>query len=215
MEIEAKYRVADRQPFDTLLRMTSLGDFTLVHHTQVELQHNTYYDTPERHLAAHGLSLRIRETPSRHTATVKSSRGGLGALHLRDEWEAPIGADHRPTHWPSSALRDRVLDLTAPAQLTALFTIQTRRRRVRVLRLGRAIAEMSLDEGHIRASGRILGFRELEVELGAGESASHLASICSQLLERFPLVAEPRGKRSRGIALLRALAAGAPALLMP
>jgi triphosphatase len=207
MEIEAKYRVADRQTFDSLLRMAALHDLTLLHRERPEQQQNSYYDTPDGHLAARGLSLRIRETPERRLATVKSSRGDYGALHVRDEWEVPIGADHRPAMWPNSALRERILALIDPHDVRALFTIQTRRRRALVLRDGRVAAELSLDEGHIRAGGRILGFRELEVEMSHQGTVGDLDYICGLLRERFPLTPEPRGKRSRGVALLRTLAA--------
>lgn len=205
MEIEAKYRVADRQIFEALLRIRTLGSFSFFPEPSLELQTNTYYDTSEWTLATERLSLRIRQVMDQRIATVKRSKGYAGAVHVREEWETPITVDPHPTAWPRSALRDRMLELIGSAPLRALFMLSTRRQRIAVQHHRARIAELSLDEGYIQANGRILGFRELEIELGNHGQLADLNRIADLLQERFALIPEPRGKRSRGMALHRAL----------
>jgi inorganic triphosphatase YgiF len=95
--------------------------------------------------------------------------------------------------------------LVGAAPLIALFALDTRRQRIAVRRSGTSIAELCLDEGHIQAKGRILGFRELEIELCNQGVPDDLQQIAGLLVDHFALIPEPRGKRSRGLALLQAL----------
>jgi inorganic triphosphatase YgiF len=205
MEIEAKYRVAHRHVFEALLRMRNLGTFSLCPEPSLEHQTNTYYDTPEWALAAQRLNLRVRQVTDLRVATVKRSSGGVGAIHVREEWETSIAGDPHPIAWPRSALRDRMLALIGSTPLLALFMLSTRRQRIAVRNRSASIAELSLDEGYIQANGRILGFRELEIELGNHGTLDDLHQIAGLLVDHFALIPEPRGKRSRGMALLQAL----------
>src|SRR3954447_17921128 len=52
LEIEAKFRVVNRALFASLRELTTLGHFLLVHTPGTERQHNTYFDTADRRLAA-------------------------------------------------------------------------------------------------------------------------------------------------------------------
>src|SRR6476661_6695025 len=81
MEIEAKFRVVDRKVFAELLQLTRLGTFDLVPNPAVEQQNNTYFDTPDRRLAARHYSLRVRDLGSRRIATVKRSLGTYAGVH--------------------------------------------------------------------------------------------------------------------------------------
>ncbi|MFX5602665.1 CYTH domain-containing protein, partial [Acinetobacter baumannii] len=48
-----------------------------------------YYDTPDRLLDRHGLSLRVRRNGKRYLQTLKQRVSGNGTLSRR-EWEAPV-----------------------------------------------------------------------------------------------------------------------------
>jgi inorganic triphosphatase YgiF len=205
MEIEAKYRVADRQVFTELLKLTTLGHFNLIPHPDLEHQHNTYYDTSDSLIAAQRMSFRIRRTGTTYRATLKRSHGGRGALHMRDELETTVGDDPQPIFWRPSPVRKQLLEIIGTSPLEELFTLQNRRRRVDVMLGSALIAELSLDEGSIEAGRRILGFRELEVELHHPGTLAHLEQLGAELAERFSLPPEPHGKRSRGMGLLRKL----------
>lgn len=201
LEIEAKFRVDDRQIFDQLLALVSLGDATLTAQSESELQHTTYYDTPTETLRAGKVSLRVREVAGRRTATVKRSRGGASGLHVREEWETPIEAEVHPRSWPPGLARERALELLGCEPLLPLFSVHTLRHAIMVHRDGHLVAELCLDEGHVRAGGRAASFRELEVELQGVGTMGDLRQLCAWLTARFPLTPELMGKRSRGLAL--------------
>jgi triphosphatase len=202
MEIEAKFRVSSRAIFADLLRLTSLGPYDLESIPGIEHQHNTYFDTSDRRLAALRYTLRVRDLGIRRIATVKHSLGTQAGIHRREEWEVEIGAGDHPQDWPAGATRDRALAMLAGAPISPLVTIHTRRQYIYALHAGSRLAELSLDEGTIIAGGRTTGFRELEVELLAGATGADLDALIGCLHERFPLIPESRGKKARGMALL-------------
>lgn len=201
LEIEAKFRVDDRQIFEQLLALAGLGDAAFTAQAEPELQHTTYYDTPTEILRVHKVSLRVREVAGRRTATVKRSRGGASGLHIRDEWETPIGAGVHPRFWPPGPARERALEFLGGEPLLPLCSVHTLRHTIVVHRDGRLVAELCLDEGHVSAGGRAARFRELEVELQGVGSMSDLRQLCTWLTARFPLTPELMGKRSRALAL--------------
>lgn len=207
LEIEAKFRVDDRQIFDQLLALATLGDATLTPQPGPELQHTTYYDTPAETLRARRFSLRVREVAGRRTATVKRSHGAASGLHVRDEWETPVGAEVHPHFWPPGVARERALALLSGEPLLPQCSVHTLRHSILVHRHGCLVAELCLDEGHVRAGGQVAGFRELEVELQGAGTGDDLGQLCAWLTARFVLTPEPMGKRKRGLALRTAAAA--------
>jgi inorganic triphosphatase YgiF len=88
-EVELKLAVPDGS-------VDLLGDHTaLLPARQAEQQRHevtTYFDTPDRALERHGLSLRVRCTNSQRVQTLKAdSRAGIAAY--RAEWEWPVQQD--------------------------------------------------------------------------------------------------------------------------
>jgi inorganic triphosphatase YgiF len=203
VEIEAKFRVPDRRVFAALLSLPAIAGSVLAARPAPEQQHTIYFDTPDSRLRAWRASLRLREVEGSRTATVKRSHGGSGAVHVRDEWEVAVGVATHPRFWPSSEARAQALALVGGAPLLPQVRVVTRRHVINAYRAERLLAELCLDEGHVGAGGRVLGFRELEVELVDGTLAE-LDELCVALAGRFALHPEPLGKRSRGFALLDA-----------
>src|SRR5690242_14224734 len=106
MEIEAKLQVRNRSVFTDLLQLTSLGAYDLEPIAGIEHQHNTYFDTPDRRLAALHFTLRVRDLGGLRIATVKRSLDTQVGIHRREEWEIAIGASDAPADWPASVARD-------------------------------------------------------------------------------------------------------------
>ena len=202
MEIEAKFRIDDRQIFAELLGLATLGDYRLSPAPSPEDQRNIYFDTADGRLDAGRYGLRIRDLGTRRIATLKGASRGTGALHERDEWEVEIDDDDRPIAWPASEARDRTLELLGGAPLIPILSIRTMRRHIYVVRGDTEIAEISLDEGTISAGGREQPFRELEIELLGEATRADLDTIVELLRARFPLVPEEHSKLARGLALL-------------
>lgn len=201
MEIEAKYRVAERRVFDDLLRAATIGQFALQPAAAPERQINTYLDTPDRRLDLARLSLRIREAGGRRLITVKQSQPPVDGVYVRQEWEIDA-AGTRPADWPAHPLRDRVLEALDGEEPVPQFRIYTRRHTIAAL-VHRPVAEICLDEGYVSADGRVVGFRELEVELKSHDAQQEFATLLALLRQRYALVPESRSKRARGIWLLQ------------
>jgi inorganic triphosphatase YgiF len=83
-----------------------------------------------------------------------------------------------------------------------ILTIRTLRRHIYASRDSVDIAEISLDDGIIRAGGREEHFRELEIELLGEVARADLDALVALLRERYPLAPEERSKLARGLALL-------------
>jgi triphosphatase len=202
MEIEAKFRVGMRAVFTELRQLTTLGPFALVHSPGIERQHNTYFDTADRRLTASRFTLRVRDLGSRRIATVKRSLSTQAGIHTREEWEVDLDAGEHPADWPAGAARDRALAALEGEAIFPLMTIRTRRQYSYALLANTQVAEISLDEGVIRAGERAIGFRELEVELLPLGTRADLDALIDQLRARFALIPESRGKKKRGLELL-------------
>lgn len=202
IEIEARFRVDQRAIFTELLQLRKLGSFVLLPTPGIEHQRNTYFDTPNRRLAAQHYSLRVRDLGRRRIATVKRSLGAQVGVHIHEEWEVELNAGADPGEWPASEARDRALEILDGAPAVPMFMVQTRRQYIYVIQATSLAAEFSLDEGAIIAGERSVSFRELEVELLANEQPAILDDLIAELLALFPLVPQPYGKKKRGLALL-------------
>lgn len=203
MEIEIKYQITDRRVFAELLRLPGLAHFELRQVTDLDHLCTTYYDTPDIRLAAQRCGLRIRETRTQRIATVKRSLGTADGLHTREEWETPIDALDHPLYWPHSPARTQALELLGDRLLVACCRVETRRQYVTALLDAVPLAELCLDEGTINAARRVLGFRELEIELLDAEQHDAFHELIALIRERFGLLPENRGRRTRGLMLLR------------
>lgn len=207
MEIEAKFRVEERESFAVLRAASELGGYVLRCAPHPEQQRNTYYDTADGRLAQARYGLRIREIDGRSVATLKGPGTPREGLHQRAEWEVP--AHHPdPATWPESAAREEAQRLLGGAELLPLLTIETSRHHIVALRQEESgeqqeIAELALDEGIIQAKGRTRPFRELEIELLPSGTHADLEALVAAVQHHMPLIPENRSKLEQGLALLK------------
>lgn len=126
-------------------------------------QSSIYFDTPKLHLAAAGLTLRLRDTGGRWVQTVKSADPGSAGLFARSEWEQPVaeGAPVLDEGTPVAAV------LGDKAQLAPAFEAQIERR-TWLVREGEAEIEAVLDRGDVISGERRSHVAELELELKRG-----------------------------------------------
>jgi CHAD domain-containing protein len=102
MEIEAKFDITSEKQAQNLHRARRLLGHPLLDRGEVTVI-DTYFDTPQLHLARHGLSLRLRQLDQRTLVTLKSlgqrsaaNDGANGAaaagdaLHIRQEIECEL-----------------------------------------------------------------------------------------------------------------------------
>jgi triphosphatase len=155
----------------------------------------TYYDTDDRALFSHGLSLRVRRAGKRYIQTLK--RGPTdGQPFSRAEWECLVnGVGPDLARLPIAEI-GAPLDNMAPDALAPIFTTTVRRRTQR-LDLSGTIVEMAFDEGLIAAGDRSEALSELELEVKSGDKRV-LYDLGLELLEIAPLRIGIRSKAERG-----------------
>ena len=146
-----------------------------------------YWDTPERHLARAGLSLRLRNTGARWEQTLKGA-GPTPAERLEDSvprpgtWDDTGPSPELALHAadPAAArLLDKALPrrkgARAPAPALGLAYTSRIERLALTLVLADAEVEVAFDRGAIEAGERSLPVREVEIELKRGDVAALLA----------------------------------------
>jgi inorganic triphosphatase YgiF len=140
---------------------------------------STYFDTPDKMLWRHGVSLRVRRTEDGRVQTLKQE---TPSLVERGEWEHETDQDEPDI----AAIEKRALGSwfskrRLRGHVEPQFTVDVERASITVER-DHARIEAALDEGVIEADGRTNAVRELELELKEGENGAlyDLARILSQ-----------------------------------
>ncbi len=201
MEIEAKFAVTGSLSPEQITAL-DLSPYHL-EDCGVERHEDAVLDTPARDLTTARQALRIRRTPDATLMTLKGPANREGAVFARDEIEAPVsdGAATDPALWPS-AIAARVRPLLNGEPLEPLVRVEVARHLWHATRDGELVAEIALDDGQIRASGRELPVHELEVEIKGEGTGDDLDALSKTLRTDLPLVPEPLTKLQRGLALL-------------
>ncbi len=156
-----------------------------------------YYDTADRRLRKAGLTLRVRQSGSRFTQTVKS---GYRADPLRrGEWEASV-----PSAAPDLALAlpflpEKLGKALSPGLLEPVFATDIHRL-TRAVSLPSGTVEVSFDHGVLIAGERTLHVDEIELELKNG-TAQTLYDLALRLMEHGPVRPSVRAKSDRGFDL--------------
>ncbi len=177
MPLEREFKLTGTLP--DLSNVTEIAGFSL-RFSHIEVQTNTYFDTPEFKLRAAGMTLRLRRLE-----TGEGFYTWKGRSFVRDGWhqkqELEVDAGEATD---LDQLRDEeiLLELHRVAllyQLRPMYTFTTRRQVYQLIGVG----ELALDEVSIPdASGKVLDeFNELELEIKTDISAVHLEPIVAAL----------------------------------
>ncbi len=170
IEIELKYDVTDRALLDPLLEAAAPAGFAggEWHEALVD---DRYVDTPGRAVEHAGYAARIRERGDRRILGLKSLTPAVGAVHRREELEAPAGEGLDPRTWPASDARDLLVQTIGEEPLQERFQVR-QRRRVREVSDADGAVEISVDEVEVLRGGHLLGtYSGIEVELRRGDEA--------------------------------------------
>ncbi|MBC7944485.1 MAG: CYTH and CHAD domain-containing protein [Burkholderiales bacterium] len=166
-----------------------------------------YYDTADFDLRRAGVGLRLRREGRRVVQTVKLEGRVEGGLHQRPEWEtetrdgklnfAALAQTGWCKHFDDPDLQNR---------LKPIFTTEFKRT-TRIIEPSAGCAiEFCLDQGEIRAQGRVQPICEVEFELKSGEPSA-LYDIALALDQTIPLRIGRHSKAERGYLLLTAFVA--------
>ncbi|WP_339855423.1 CYTH and CHAD domain-containing protein [uncultured Nisaea sp.] len=161
---------------------------------------STYFDTPDKELAAAGINLRIREIGRRKLQTLKIGSGWQAGITERIELEGWVN-DNQPTleliHAPE--IRDLLIRNGLWERLQPAFVTDFRRSS-RVVsysgRFGDALISADLDIGEIRSGTRKAPICELELELKTGTPTA-LFELARAINDDVPVRIEYRGKAMR------------------
>ncbi|CCE09867.1 putative CHAD domain containing protein [Bradyrhizobium sp. STM 3843] len=165
--------------------------------TQAKLQ-SIYFDTPKCALRDHGVSLRVRNTGSRHLQTIKSAAGtALG----RNEWEQEIEGDKPRLDLAEDTALGRMLTGKLCKRLQPIFETNVDRVTMPV-RIGESEFELAFDTGEVRTpNDQCAPIAEIEIELKRGNRRDAV-TLLRELARKIELTYAPRTKAERGYALL-------------
>jgi len=202
LEREFKFSLLDAAPADEVLVDAFRGSAFALEPRGTRRQLDAYVDTPEGTLRGAGVALRRRQVDGVRVATLKALGRVAGALHEREELEAPLppGAD-----WPTAVLaRLRELVDVEPRRLRTQLMIRTDRRVFDVRRGDAVVAELCFDEVSARAPDeeREALFREAEIEAAAGSDVALLEAVVERAARAVTLTPSGVTKLERAEALL-------------
>ena len=166
---------------------------------------STYYDTGDFRLRRRGFTLRVRDDGERLVQTLKSDGpSGGGAVLRRNEWSRPVETPE-PTLpvAPDAAVREAVGPVRASELAPAFSTDVVRRTAVVEVAAPdqrKALVELALDSGEIRARNRRDTISELELELVEGP-ASALYALAMTMQASASLQIQTASKAKRGFVL--------------
>ncbi|MGE5603908.1 MAG: CHAD domain-containing protein [Nitrososphaerales archaeon] len=203
MEIEAKFRVPNREVHRDLLRLRSIAGFTIARVGRVEVV-DRYFDTADGRLLAANYSCRLRTQNGQVIATLKGLGSAEDGLHRRDEREATLPSlQLDPADWPESDARQLALELTRGAPLQPLFELNQSRAKANLMDGPRRIGEWSLDEVRAVVGRRPAFYYEIELELGPDGREDDLERVARALQGELGLEPEPCSKFARALEMLR------------
>lgn len=155
----------------------------------------TYYDTPDRSLAAQHMTLRLRRENDEIICTLKTPLPDGS----RGEWECPAADIHGGIASLLSLGAPQMLADITSRGVTAVCGARFTRLAVDVPTAD-GMAELALDQGFLCGNGKEIALCEVELELKSGSEGALLA-LAKNLVAAYGLTPEPRSKFSRAITL--------------
>ncbi|WP_024514057.1 CYTH and CHAD domain-containing protein [Bradyrhizobium sp. Tv2a-2] len=156
-----------------------------------------YYDTPEQKLRRQGLTLRVRQSGTRFTQTVKTESDDDPLT--RGEWEASVPSTAPDVALAAPFIPAKLRDDLERHALEPVFTSDIHRHQ-RLIDLPSGTVEVAFDHGLLNAGERALPVNEIELELKAG-SASAIYELALRLAEHGPVRPSIQAKSERGFDL--------------
>ena len=199
IEVESKFRAADRLTLQRLSTINRLGPASLGE-ARTSQEMDRYLDTADHRLSAEGWACRLRTRAGRTILSLKGAAaarpGDQSEMHRRPEIEGSATAEIVPDAWPPSEARDRLLELTGGAHLEERLHLDQRRTERPVVVDGRRVATLSLDEVDVlNPAGESLGrLLVVELEYAGTEREADLVAVAAALRAEPGLTPDPLTK---------------------
>ena len=205
MEIELKYAIKDRKHIDEILNDSMVRDIVDFNSDEDIDMHAVYFDTEDMALSSNSMAFRIRKEGNKYMATLKWGGYSEGEMHKREEINIPVNSEYSLNDPDMSIFDDTeagplLNELLNERKLVPLMEIDFLRRQVR-LDTGKAICELSLDEGKVKCGGKEDQILEMELELYSGLE-EEIVRLGNQLSEKYNLEPGKISKFRRGLNLL-------------
>ena len=205
MEIELKYAIDDRSVVDKIFNDSIVTDIMDLNSDETIDMHAVYFDTPDMELSRNSMAFRIRREGSKLMATLKWGGYSEGEMHKREEINIPVD-DEGQLENPDMTIFEEteagpVLEKIANnGKMVPLMVIDFLRKQVR-LDTGKAICELSIDEGSVKCNGKEDRILEMEIELYSGLE-EEIIRLGNELSEKYNLKPGEISKFRRGLNLL-------------
>ena len=173
---------------------------------------SVYFDTENRFLRDHGLTLRVRQEGDKHIQTVKATNYGVGYFE-RPEWEQTIEGDEPDLSRLKDTPLGPMLINEAHKALKPVFETRIERTAYHTNGNGADII-IAIDEGKILATGSSRPVSEIELELKQGNPAD-LFKIARDILDIVPGQLNFKSKSECGYELIEQTAVTAEAARDP
>ena len=160
-------------------------------------QRSVYFDTKDRALHQHGVSLRVRNADGRQLQTIKGNSGGAVA---RAEWEHEIGRDRPKLELARGTALEPILADGVGERLRPIFETDVERVAM-PLHIGHSDVELALDRGRVSTTDANIKICEIEIELKDGKRHD-LARLARKMARNAPVTFGARAKAEWGYALL-------------
>jgi len=195
-EIELKLRVA---PEDIAVLRNHPHFAGALHDPTHETLNSVYFDSDDRFLRDHGLTLRVRHIGDKSVQSIKTANKGSNCFE-RSQWEQAIEGDQPDL----TAVADTALGpiLTDDVRNTLKPVFETRIERMAYHLNGNDTAiAMAIDEGQIVATDSSCPVSEIELELKHGNPAE-LFKIARAISDIVPAQLDVKSKSERGYELI-------------
>ena len=195
-EIELKLRVA---PEDITVLRNHPHFTAALHDPTHKTLDSVYFDSDDRFMRDHGLTLRVRHIGDKFVQTIKTSNQGSNCFE-RSEWEQAIEGDQPDlTHVMDTALGPILTD-DVRNTLKPVFETRIERTAYHLNGNDNDIV-MAVDEGQIVATDSSCPVSEIELELKHGNPAE-LFKIARAISDIVPAQLDVKSKSERGYDLI-------------
>jgi inorganic triphosphatase YgiF len=195
-EIELKLRVA---PEDIAVLRNHPHFPGALHDPTHEMLNSVYFDSDERFLRNHGLTLRVRHIGEKRIQTIKAADHCSGCFE-RSEWEQAIEGNLPDLTSVMDTALGPILNDDVRNALKPVFETQIERTTYHLSGNENDIV-VAIDEGRIVANGSLSPVSEIEIELKRGHP-SELFKIARAIGEIVPTQLDVKSKSERGYKLI-------------